>query len=139
MKTEIRKFVIVVSTLGLLVVVAQGRAVEVENDNTSVATQNTRTSSDHDSIAKQYENKAKELLVKAEERKRLLQHYEDNSYLYGRGGQDFQSQAIALERKYKQAAEKATNLAAFHYKIASELAARDFVTSPQPPQQLSSR
>jgi hypothetical protein len=139
MKTEIRKFVIVVSTLGLLVVVAQGRAVEVENDNTSVATQNTRTSSDHDSIAKQYENKAKELLVKAEERKRLLQHYEDNSYLYGRGGQDFQSQAIALERKYKQAAEKATSLATLHYKMAFDVVKRDYAASPQTPEQLSSR
>jgi hypothetical protein len=139
MKTEIRKFLVLVSTLGLLVVGAQSGAVEVENDDTRVSARNTKTSSDHDSIARKYENKARELLVKAEERKRLLQHYEDKSYLYGRGGQDFQSQAIALEREYKQAAEKATNLAAFHYKIASELAARDFVTSPQTRQQLSSR
>jgi hypothetical protein len=138
MKTEIRKIVVVVSTLGLLVAGAQSRAVEVENDNASVAAQNTKTSADHDSIARQYETKAKELLVKAEERKRLLQHYGDKSYLYGRGGPDFQSQAIALEREYKLASEKATSLAALHYKMASEAVKRDYAASAQTPP-LSSR
>jgi hypothetical protein len=138
MKTEIRKFVIVVSTLGLLVVVAQGRAVEVEND-TRVSAQNTKTSGDHDSIVRKYENKAKELLVKAEEHKKLLQHYKDKSYLYGRNGQDSQSQAIASERKYKLASEKATSLATLHYKMASDVVKRDYAAPPQTPEQLSSR
>lgn len=129
----------VVSKLGLLVAGAASRAVEVQNDTTSVAALNTRTSSDHDSIARGYENKARELMVNAEESKKLLQHYEDKSYLYGRGGQDFQAQAIALERKYKLASEKANSLAAFDHKMAAEVAKRDFATSPLTSQQLSSR
>jgi hypothetical protein len=139
MKTGIRKFLVVVSTLGLLVTGAASHAAEVENGDTGVLAQNTRTSADHDSIARQYENKAKELMVKAEERKKLLRHYEDKSYLYGRGGQDFQAQAIALERKYKLASEKANSLAAFHHKMAADVAKRDFGTSPRTSQQLSSR
>lgn len=139
MKTGIRKFLVVVSTLGLLIAGAAGHAAEVENDDTSVPVQNTRTSADHDNIARRYENKAKELMVKAEERKKLLQHYEDKSYLYGRGGQDFQAQAIALERKYKLASEKVNSLAAFHHKMAAEVAKHDFATSPRTSQQLSSR
>jgi hypothetical protein len=139
MKTEIRKFVAALSALGLLVIGAESRAVEVENVNMTVPAQNTRASANHGGIARQYENNAKELMGKAEERKKLIQHYEDKSYLYGRGGQDFQAQAIALERKYKLASEKATRLAAFHYKMASGHANRDFVTSPRTSQQVSSR
>jgi hypothetical protein len=139
MKTEIRRFVATLSTLGILVIGAESRAVEVEKDNATVPETNTRASTNHDNLARQYENSARELMVKAEERKKLLQHYEDQSYLYGRRGQDFQAQAIALERKYKLASEKATSLAAFHYKMASELANRDFVASPHTSRQLSRR
>jgi hypothetical protein len=138
MKTEIRKFVAAASTLGLLVACAHTGGLEAKNDNTSVASQ-TRTFIDHDSIARRYENMAKELLVKAEEHQKLLLHYEDKSYLYGRRGQDSQSQALALVRKYTLAAEKATTQAAFHHKMASELGKRDYVASGEPSRQLSNR
>ena len=139
MKTEIRNFVAAVATLGLLASCAQTDFLKGQSGNTSATSQNTGVLGDHDIIARRYENTAKELLVKAAEREQMLQHYEDKSYLYGRRGQDFQAQAIALERKYKLASEKATSLAAFHYKMASELANRDFVASPHTSQQLSRR
>jgi hypothetical protein len=129
MKTEIRKFVAAVSTLGLLASYAQAGPLQVQKDNTSVAAQNARTFSDHDGIATRYENTARELLVKVEEHKKLLQHYEDKSYLYGRHGQDFQSHNGALLRKYKLAAEKSTTQAAFHQKIASELERQNYAAS----------
>lgn len=125
MKTEIGKFIAVVSMLGLLASCAQTGALEAANDNTRKAAQNARTYADHENLAKQYEHTAKELLVKAEEQKKLLRHYEDKSYLYGRQGLDFQSHTLALLRKYEQSAERTINQAAFHHNLASQLAQRD--------------
>jgi hypothetical protein len=139
MKTEIRKFVAAASALGLLASCAHTGAPEVQNGDTSVAAGSTRTFADHHSIARRYENTAKELLVKVEEHKKLLQHYEDKSHLYGRRGQDSQSKALALVRKYKLAAEKTTTQAAFHHRMASELAKPDYVASGEPLRQLSNR
>jgi predicted small lipoprotein YifL len=132
MKTEIRKFVAAVSTLGLLASCALAGPLEVQNDNTSMAAQNAKTFADHHSIATRYENTAKELQVKVDEYKKLLQHYDDKSYLYGRHGQDFRSHTEALLRKYKLATEKTTTYVAFHQKMASELAKRDYAAAAGP-------
>jgi hypothetical protein len=129
MKTETRKFVAAAAMLGLLASCAQTGALEAGGDHTSMDTINTKTFGDHDRIARRYENAALQLYVKAEEHKKLLQHYEDKSYLYGRRGQDFQSQAVALERKYKLAAEQAAMQAAFHNEMAAERVQRDYAAS----------
>jgi hypothetical protein len=133
MKTEIRNFVAAVATLGLLASCAHTDLLKGQSDNTSAATQNqnSRTLGDHGSIARRYENAAKELLAKATQGKKLLQHYEDNSHLYGRNGQDFQAQAVALARKYNLAAEKAAAHAAFHRRM-SELAEPDHIAAGEP-------
>ena len=61
MKTKIRRFVAVVSTLGLLASCAQTGALEVQSNNTSGAAQGAGTFTDHDSIVKRYENTDKEI------------------------------------------------------------------------------
>ncbi|MEP6607015.1 MAG: hypothetical protein ABJA60_13005 [Nitrosospira sp.] len=61
MNTEIRRFVVVVSTLGLLASCAQTGALERQNDNMSGAAQSSSAFADHDSIVKGYENTAKEM------------------------------------------------------------------------------
>ena len=127
MKTDTMKFIAAVVVLGLLTSCAQTGPLE-NNDHTSMNTINPKTSGDHDRIARRYENAAREFFVKAEEHKKLLQHYEDKSYLYGRRGQDSQAHAIALVQKYKLEAEKATE-SAFHHRIASHLAKRDYIAS----------
>lgn len=91
-----------------------------------------------ENLAQRYESSAKEMLEKVEEQKRLLQHYDDKSYLYGRVGQDFQSHALALLRKYEQAAEEATT-EAFHHGRALELAKRDNAAPPKIPHRLNNR
>jgi hypothetical protein len=65
---------------------------------------------------------ARELRARTEEQKKLLQHYEERSYLYGKQAQDRQSHTRALVRKYRQVAKEATMQGAFHQKMASELA-----------------
>ena len=121
MKTKLGKFVSVLSMLGLLASCAQMGPLEAQNAAAHKAAATATTYTDHERLAKQYENSAKESLVKAEEQKKLLQHYEEKSYLYGRQAQDLQSRTSALLHKYQQTAEENIKQASFHHKVASEL------------------
>ena len=125
--------------LGLLASCAQLGSFETQNDNIRRAAQNARTYADHDDLAKQYENTAKEMQVKAEEQKKLLQHYEDKSYLYGTNGQTFQAHTSAMIRSYERAARENLNEATFHRKMTAELAKRDYATPAETPSQQNSR
>lgn len=124
MKSKIGKLFAALA-IGLLASCAQLGPLEAQNANIAKAAEQATTYADHDRLAKQYENTAKELLVKAEEQRKKLQHYEEKSYLYGRQAQDYQSHTSALLSKYQRAAEETIKQAAFHHKIASELAKRD--------------
>lgn len=117
--------------LGLLASCAQipmrsPEAQKAQNAHARGAEEGARTYADHSNLAKQYENMARELLAKSEERKKLLQHYEEKSYLYGRRAQDMQSHAWALLHKYEKATKETVKQAAFHRKMASELAKSDY-------------
>ncbi|MEO6563337.1 MAG: hypothetical protein ABIN99_09885 [Nitrosospira sp.] len=126
MKTKLGKFVSVLSMLGLLASCAQMGPLEAQNANARKAAESATTYADHERLAKQYENSAKESLVKAEEQQKLLQHYEEKSYLYGRQAQDFKSHTEALLHKYQQTAEENIKQASFHHKVASELTKTDY-------------
>ena len=136
MKTKSGTFIAVLSTLGLLASCAQMSPLEAQYDSTRKAAQNARTYADHNNLAKQYENTAKEMLIKAEEQRKLLEQYEEKGYLYGRQAQDVQSRTWALLNKYKQGAEETIHQAAFHQRMASELAKRDYAA---PTETLSQR
>lgn len=122
MKMKIGKCFAVLSMVGLLASCAQMGSREAQNIDLRRAAEYAGTYDEHISLCKQYENAAKELLTKAEERKKLLQHYEEKSYLYGRQAQNGQSHTRASLRKDEKAAEEAIKQAAFHQKMASELA-----------------
>jgi hypothetical protein len=128
MEKEIRKFVAAISTLGLLASCGETVAIEAKKDDTSLDAPSIRTLVDHDGLARRYENRARKLLEIAAEHEKRLQYYEDKSYVYGGHGQDSQSHATALVQKYKLAAEKATE-AAFHHRMVSQLAKRDYIAS----------
>lgn len=135
MKTKLGTFIAVLSTIGLLASCAQMSPLEAQYDSTRKAAQNARTYADHNNLAKQYENTAKEMLIKAEEQKKLLEQYEEKGYLYGRQAQDVQSRTWALLNKYKQGAEETIQQAAFHQRMASELAKRDYAGTGETPSQ----
>ena len=82
--------------------------------------QSARTRSDHDALTKYFEDAANEMQAKAEEQKKLLQHYEEKSYLYGREAQDLISHTGALVRKYDETAEENRKEAALHRQMALE-------------------
>lgn len=125
MKKQTGKFMAMVFMLGMLTSCAQMAPFEVRNADTRRVAENARTYFDHDTVARQYETTAKELLAEVERQKQLLEHYEDKSYLYGKRAQDMKSQTWALVRKYEMAAQETVRQAALHQKISSELARSD--------------
>ena len=72
--------------------------------------------------------KAKEMQTKAAEQKKLLEHYEEKGYLYGRQAQDLKSHTAALVRKYEETAEENLKEAALHRQMAAEMAKHEFAT-----------
>ena len=139
MSANVKILYAALSMLGLLASCAQLGSFEAQNTDIGKAAQNTRTHADHDNLAKQYENTAKEMQVKAEEQRKLLQHYEDKSYLYGTNGQTFQAHTSAMIRSYERAARESLNEATFHRKVAAELAKRDYATSAETLSQRNNR
>ncbi len=83
--------------------------------------ENTATRRAHEGLAKYYEEAAAQIQAKVEEKKELLEHYEDKSYLYGRRAQDLQSHTHALIRNYEKAVQTNLQAAASHRQIATRL------------------
>lgn len=129
MKTTVGKHLAVLSMLGFLTACAQMGPHEAENAPVRKAAESARTYADHDRLAQRYQSAARELRVKAEEQKKLLQHYEEKSYLYGRQAQDNKSHTQALVSRYERAVEDNVKLAAHHRNMAAELAKGNYATS----------
>jgi hypothetical protein len=72
-----------------------------------------------------FQDAASEMQAKAEEQKKLLKHYEEKSYLYGREAQDLISHTTALVRKYGETAQENRKEAAAHRRMALEQAQHD--------------
>lgn len=109
------------SLFGLLVALNPSAVAMNENFDIRTAIQNARTSSDHENVAKYYEDAATELQAKVYEKKELLEHYQDKSYLYGRRTQDLQAHTDALLRNYKKALKVSMEEAVAHRKMALKL------------------
>lgn len=116
-------------SLGLMASCAQMSLSEApQAESIAAIAQNARTQSDHLALTRRYENTAREMQNKAEEQKRLLEHYEEKSYLYGRQAQDLKSRTAALVRKYNDVAAENIREAAAHRRLALEQTRRDKVT-----------
>ena len=96
-----------------------------QNTNARRVIQKARMRGDHDALGEYFENIARKMQVKAEEEKKLLEHYEEKSYLYGRRAQDLKAHTAALVRKYTKSAEENMKQAVLHRKMAREQAQRD--------------
>lgn len=109
-------------SISILAACAQmGPHEAVQNPTIRKATQNARTRSDHDALSKYFEGAAKEMQTKAAEQKKLLEHYEEKGYLYGRQAQDLKSHTAALVRKYEETAKENIKEATLHRQMASEM------------------
>lgn len=111
------KVVATLYMLGLLAaVVSTADAAEITDVDKAV--QNAVTPSEHEAVARYYEDAARALLAKEQEQESLLEQYESKSYLYGRNAQDLQAHAYALIHKYDQAVKANMNEAALHRQMA---------------------
>ena len=115
------------SMVGLLVslspsvTAAQPAVQPADTPEIRVAARNATTRSDHEAVAKYYEDAAAEMQEKVKEQKELLDQYENKSYLYGRQAQDLQANTDALIRKLEHTVKTNIQEAALHRQIASKL------------------
>ncbi len=124
MRTQSANILAALSMFALLVSaspMASAAADPTDTPEIRAAIQSAVTRGDHEAVARYYEDAAIELQAKLKEKKELLEHYEDKSYLYGRQAQDLQSHTQALVRKYDQTAKANMREAALYRKLAVQL------------------
>src|SRR5688500_15158370 len=123
MKTNVANILAALSMTGLLLSLSPVGAVAEPLDTPEIRTAvaNATTQSEHEAVAKVYEEAAAGLQAEIAEKEALLEHYENKSYLYGRQAQDLQSHTHALIREHKKSVEAARQAAATHRQIAAKL------------------
>jgi hypothetical protein len=84
------------------------------------AVESAKTRSDHESLAKHYEDAAKEMQAKAADHKKMVAQYEARKSLYGKQAQSLISHCQGLVRIYEQAAAENKNMAESHRQMAAE-------------------
>ena len=84
------------------------------------AVQNAKTRGEHESLAKHYEEAAKEMQAKAAEHKQMVAKYEANKSLYGKQASSLVSHCQGLARVYDQAAAENLSMAESHRQLAAE-------------------
>ncbi|PTR05406.1 hypothetical protein C8R32_12213 [Nitrosospira sp. Nsp5] len=108
------------SLFGLLAACAlMSTSVRGENIVGHAAIGNVTNPSEHNVLAKQFEDAAREMQIKANEQKELLEQYE-NGHLYGWQSHNLKSNTLALIRRYEQAARSNMKEAASHRQMAQK-------------------
>lgn len=126
MNIKLNRYLTILPVLSLLVACAQLGQMNVSDIEHQRVAQNAKTYDEHNKLVDYYDNLAKETASKLTEMKGLLKSYENHSYYYGRGGQDFQSHTVANIRYYEQATKDAKKHAGFHRQVAAELLNREY-------------
>jgi hypothetical protein len=85
------------------------------------AIQSAKAPSDHENLAKHYEEAAKEMQAEADEHKKLLAQYEANKVIYGKQASTLISHCQGLIRIYEQAAKENVAMADAHRQMAAEV------------------
>lgn len=121
--------------IGTLSVILASCSVTPHPMDMAQAIQNARTRSDHEALAKHYEDRAKEMREKTEEHKKLLARYEaigargegrrshvvELDSIYSKQGPSLISHCKNLVRLYEQAAAENMAMAKAHYETAAEI------------------
>jgi hypothetical protein len=135
MKTKLGKLFAALSMVGLLASLSPSvtAAQPVDTPEIRAAAQNATTRTDHEAVAKYYEDAATQMQAKVKEQQELLEQYENKSYLYGRQAQDLQSHTQALVREYEQTITANRQEAASHRQMASKLGESHAASGTQTP------
>ena len=84
------------------------------------AVQTAKTATEHEALARDYEDAAKDMRAKADEHKKLLAYYEARKDLIRKHAQDLISHCQGLIRIYEQAAAENLRMAKSHHDLAAE-------------------
>lgn len=84
------------------------------------AVQNAKTRSDHEALARHYEDVARDMQAKADDHKKMLAQYERNRSLYGKQGQSLIGHCQDLAHIYEQAAAENRSMAESHHQMAAD-------------------
>jgi endonuclease III len=84
----------------------------------SQAVLNAESKTDHEALAKHYDEAADEMQVKVDEHKKLLNQYESKAYLYGRQAEDLKTHCLRLIDVYEKAVESNRKMAEMHRGMA---------------------
>ncbi len=101
----------------------------VPDIETRYAAQNSRNDFDHDALAKQYDDLAREMEAKVQVQKEKYEHRPFSSY-FSKNQWRIKSRLTYKIRKYKKAAQEYLGKAAYHQKIAAEQTDRISVVKP---------
>ena len=107
---------VLVASLGLL----GSCTINPHSMDMTQAVQSARTRSDHENLAKHYEDAAKEMQASVAEHKKRLAQYEGNKGLYGKQSSSLISHCQGLIRVYEQAAKENLGMAQSHREAAAE-------------------
>jgi len=112
--------ILILIAVGLLSLLASCAQMNPHPMDMTKAIQDAKTPTDHNVLAKHYEDTAKEMLSKVQEHKKMLEEYESNSSHYGKQALDLQAHCRNLINAYEQAAKANMGMADSHRKMASE-------------------
>ncbi len=120
MKTIAGKHLTVLPIIALLVACApmspQSSAQEITN---SSFIRDNGSNFDHDTLAEQHENLAREMQAKIEEQKNILKNKSRSGY-FGKNGRNIKSHVTFKIREYKKAVQENLEKAAYHRKLAAK-------------------
>lgn len=112
------------TTAGLAIAVLVGLAsscsINPHRMDMSQAVQSAKSGSDHEALARHYEDAAREMRAKADEHRKLLAQYQAKKDLYRKQSQDLINHCQGLIRVYEQAAADNLVMARSHREIAAE-------------------
>lgn len=109
---------IVFCLLGFLTSCAQTNRIPRD---TPEAILKATTRCDHESLAKNYEDAAREMQSKVKEHKKMLESYGTVTFNYGKEGLTLQSQCESLINLYEQAVKVNMDMANSHRAMAAEI------------------
>ncbi len=76
------------------------------------------SAAEHDALASQFENLAKEMQAKAKKKKEIINHKSRFNY-FGKNGQKIKSHIAYKIRKYEKPAADCVEQAAYHHQVAT--------------------
>ena len=109
------------AVLGLVGLLASCAQLNPHPMDMTQAVKKATTRADHEALIKHYEDAAKEMQAKADERKKMLNEYESHAAYYGKQAQDLQSHTQAIINAYEQAARANLDMAKSHRMMAEAI------------------